>query len=138
VALRRFTPTPGNDRHNPALPQGVADRLAAVAFIPGQPVGPQPGAACSGPLDCSVVEQGRQGHLLVALPTGYREDDGLAAAFGADMDIRPAPTATPAKCLVSRPPLPPAACPGAKATGARTTEPSTKCSVQSRFLAASP
>ena len=58
VALRWFTPRPGNDRRNPALPQGIADRLAAVALVPGQPVGPQPGAACSGPLDCSVVEQG--------------------------------------------------------------------------------
>ncbi len=133
AGLGWLIPTAGNDGPDAALAQRTADGAAAVAFVASQPVGAQPGPTRSSSFDGATVQQARQGELLMALPTGQGEDERLATPFGADVDFGGEATPAPAERLLGGPPLPPAAC-----WWARTTEPSTKCSVQSRFPAASP
>jgi hypothetical protein len=118
--------TVGNHVADAAPLQILPHGPAAVAFVSRQSVGSQPGPTTPRTLDCARFQQQRQRQLLMALPAGQREDDGLATALGAEMDLGAESAATPAERLWAPFFRAPAAC-----WWARMTDPSTKWSVQS-------
>jgi hypothetical protein len=121
-----------DDRPNPAAAQFPPRGATAVAFVAPHRGRPQAGPPPPGATDRARVQQRRQGDLFMALPAGQDEADGLAAALRADMELRAEPAATTAERLGAPFLRAPAAC-----WCARTTLPSTKCSVQSSWPRAS-
>ena len=77
-----------DNRPDAALAQAPPDGRAAIALVAGQALGAEPWPARAGPLDGAAVEQLGQGHLLVALPSGQDRAEWLAAAFGAQVNLR--------------------------------------------------
>jgi len=119
--LGRFVAAPGNHGADAALAEVLPDRAAAVALVPGDAVGPQARTPHTRSTDGAGFQQRRQGELLVPLAAGQGEDDRLAAALGADVDLGGEAAPAAPERLGSGSPFAPAAC-----WWARTTDPSTK------------
>ncbi len=117
----------GDEIADAAPPEIAPHRRAAVPLVSGQPVGAHPRPTRAVALDRACRQEGRQCDLLMALPAGQREDDWLATALGAEMDLGAEAATAPAEGLRAPFFRAPAAC-----WWARTTVPSTKCKVQSR------
>jgi hypothetical protein len=130
-ALLGLVRPPWDHRADAPASQLATHRSAAVALVARHPLGSEAWSAASPPLDRPALQQGRQRCLLVALAPGQAERDRPAPALGPEVDLRGETSTTAPQGLV-RPLLAPAAC-----GWARTTLPSTKWIVQSRFPSAS-
>src|SRR5437764_6929032 len=117
-----------------AAPPAVgAQRAPGVAPVAHQPTRALPRPTPAGAADRALLQQLLEGGGLAALPGRQHQRHRLAAALGAEMDLRgEAALAAPERLRFRVPPFAPAAC-----WCARITVPSTKWTAQSISPAAS-
>jgi hypothetical protein len=123
VLLLRFVRPTRNHRLNTSSLQVPPHLAATVAFVTDHPVRAQPWPSASRPLDRSLLHEGRERTLLMALARCQEDGDRLAPSFGAQVELRAEAALAASERLLLLPPLArraPAAC-----WCARTTVPST-------------
>jgi hypothetical protein len=88
------------------LAEVAADRRAAVALVANQALGSEavPPAPAWAPHRAALQQRGED-RVLVPLAGRQQEDEGLAAAFGAEVELGAAAAPAPVQRLRSSPPF---------------------------------